>query len=282
VLSLAIPLWLALAGAGPRDVDAIALDRLNAYRKLANLPLLTLDPALSGPCRAHADYLLKNFDAAFAGQINVHDEDPKLPGFSEAGRKAARASVVSQARGAGDPLLGLDVWLASFYHRVPLLDPGLARVGIAFVRQEDGGCFVVVDTKSGKVRPKDDWIVSYPVNKQRQVPCVFCMGFPELPNPLPGNGASKDAGHPITVSFFMDKPTVKGVSGVVKDENGKEVPVWLSSPEKPAIKNYGSNTICLIPQAPLQPSTTYTVTVSAQFKGGKQWTDTWKFTTGEK
>src|SRR5277367_345510 len=44
---------------------------------------------LSRPCQEHAEYLLKNFDAAFAAQINVHDEDPKLPGYSEAGRKAA-------------------------------------------------------------------------------------------------------------------------------------------------------------------------------------------------
>lgn len=281
MLSLAIPLWLVLVGAGPRDLDAVALDRLNAYRKLASLPPVTLDPALSGPCRAHADYLSKNFDAAFAGQINVHDEDPKLPGYSEVGRKAARASVVSQSRGGGDPLLGLDVWLASFYHRVPLLDPGLTRVGIASLRQADGGCFVIVDTKTGKSRPKDDWIVTYPVNKQRQVPCVFCMGFPEVPNPLPRNGASKDAGHPITVSFFMDKPALTGVTGVLKDEDGKEIPVWLSSPEKPAVKNYGSNTICLIPRAPLQPNSTYTVTVAAQFRG-KRWTDTWKFTTGDR
>jgi len=282
VFSLVFPLWLALAGAGPRDVDASALERINAYRKLANLPAVTLDPALSRLCQEHADYLLKNFDAAFAGQINVHDEDPKLPGYSEAGRKAARASVVSQSRGAGDPLLGIDVWLASFYHRVPLLDPGLARIGIGFARQADGGCFVVVDTKSGKVRPKDDWIVSYPVNKQRKVPCVFCLGFPELPNPLPENGESKKAGHPITVSFFMDRLALTAVTAVLKDDDGNEIPIWLSTPEKPAVKNYGKNTICLIPQAPLQPNTTYRVTVAAQYRSNKQWTDTWTFTTAER
>jgi Cysteine-rich secretory protein family len=281
VLAIVFPVWLVLAGVGPKDTGASALERINAYRAVVNLPPVTLDPALSRSCQEHADYLLKNFDAAFTGQINVHDEDPKLPGYSDAGRKAARASVISQARGAGDPLLGIDVWLASFYHRTPLLDPGLAKVGIGFVREADGSCFVVVDTKSGKIRPKDDWIVCYPTHNQRKVPCVFCLGFPELPNPLPDNGASDKAGHPITISFFMENPALTAARAVLKDDDGKEVPIWLSSPEKPAVKNYGKNTICLIPQVPLRPQTTYTVTLSVRYKG-KPWTDTWKFTTGDR
>jgi hypothetical protein len=276
-----LPLALVWAYAGTRDIDTRALERLNSYRKAADLPLLTADPALSQPCQAHADYLMANFEAVFNGRVNIHDEDPKLPGYSEAGKKAAKSSVIAQAFGRGDTLMGIDVWMASFYHRVPLLDPGLTKVGIGYSRQPDGACFLVVDTKNGKTKPKEDRIMCYPVKDQKGVPCLFSSGFPENPNPIPDNGSSRKAGHPITVSFFADRLNITGATATLKDEDGNEVPVWLSSPEKPAVKGYGRNAICLIPKAPLQPNTTYEVRVACK-QNGKEWKETWKFTTGER
>lgn len=277
-----LPLALLLAGADASAVETRALERINDYRKIAELPPVTVDPALSKACQAHADYMLKNYDVAFNGKLNVHDEDSKLPGFSEAGRKAAKSSVISQGFGRGDGLAGIDVWMASFYHRVPLLDPGLAKIGVGFARQgQAGGCCLVVDKANGKVRPKQGKVVCYPVEDQKDVPRLFCLGFPENPNPLPNNGDSKKAGQPITVTFFVDKPAVTAATGTLKDADGKEVPVWLSWAEKPAVRGFGGNSICLIPQAPLLKNTTYTVSVACK-TAGKEWKNSWKFMTGEK
>lgn len=282
MLSLVLPFCALVAGAEPADIDGRALERINAYRKQADLPPVAIDPALSKACQAHADYLIQNYDAAFAGKLNVHDEDPKLPGFSELGKRAAKASVISQSFGRGDPLLGIDLWMASFYHRIPLLDPGLTKIGVGFARREkDNGCFVVVDKTGGKSRPKQGRVVVYPVPDQKNVQRLFCYGFPEIPNPLPNNGDSKKAGHPITVTFFLDKVAVTGATASLKDEEGKDVPVWLSWAEKPAVRGYAGSSICLIPKAPLQANTTYTVTAACK-NAGKDWKDTWKFTTGEK
>jgi hypothetical protein len=268
--------------ADPADEATRALDRLNSYRKSAGLEPVTLDVDLSRACRAHADYLFKNAEAAFAGKLNVHDEDAKLPGYSAAGRKAARASVVSQMYGVDDPLLALDLWMASFYHRVSLLDPTQTRVGIGIAQQKQHAWIVVLDHGSSKDRMKaGSRIVCYPAKDQQDVPLVFSLGAPEVPNPIPDNGASKDAGHPITVSVYTDRPVIRDVAGSLRDADGKEAPVWLSWQERPAAKNYGRNSICLIPRAPLKPNTTYTVTVKAMING-REWKNTWSFRTGER
>lgn len=274
--SLFLPLLLA---AEPADLHVQAIDKINAYRRLGGLPPVKADPTLSKGCQAHADYLLKNFDAALAGKINVHDEDQKLPSFTAEGRQAAHAAVISQMRGPRDPLLGIDLWMASFYHRVPLLDPNLSRVGIGFAHQGETEWFAVIDVKSGKVRPKETTVVRYPTDGQKGIPLVFALGAPEMPNPIPANGSSRAAGHPITVSFFAPRPTVTAATARLIDDSGKEVPSWFSSPEKPAVKGFGSNTICLIPQAPLQPNATYTVDAAARVNG-RPWKSRWSFHTG--
>lgn len=279
---LLLPLALVLIGADATDLDAKALQRLNGFRKAVDLPVLTQDADLSMPCLAHAEYLLKNFEVVFKGGLNVHDEDPKLPGYSVEGRKAAKASVISHMYGRGDVLVGIDIWMGSFYHRVPLLDPSLAKVGIGFAGVKDGASILVVDSSSGKTRGIDNSKpIVYPVKDQTNVPRIFCQGFPEAPNPLPNNGDSKKAGYPITVSFYQDKVVIKDVTATLEDEDGKEIEVWLSWQEKPAVKGYGRNSICLIPQAPLKARTTYTATVAAKVNN-RDWKTTWSFTTGQR
>ena len=212
--SLLLPLLLAPA-ADASDLNLQAIDKINAYRRLTGLAPVKADPALSKGCQAHAHYLLQNSDAALEGKINVHDEDPKLPGFTAEGRQAARAAVISQMRGPSDPLVGIDLWMASFYHRIPLLDPNLARVGVGFAHQQETEWLAVIDVKTGKVRPKEISVVPYPANNQRGVPCVFALGAPEVPNPIPDNGESSSAGHPITVSFFAPRWTVTAASATL-------------------------------------------------------------------
>lgn len=276
---LVLSFLLALPAADAKDFPAQALTKINAYRELIGLGPVKLDADLSAACQAHAQYLMKNRDAAFQNKINVHDEDPKLPGFSEAGKRAARASVISQASG-GEPLVGIDAWMASFYHRIPFLDPTLARVGVGLVENGRDWAFVL-DTGSGKEKPKPViTVVAYPVNTQQKVPRQFSFGAPEFPNPIPNNGETAKAGHPITVTFFHERTIpIQGVTAHLQDGNGKDVPLWISWPERPAVKNYGKNSICLIPQAPLEQNMPYTVEVKATING-RPWQKSWTFYTG--
>ena len=145
--------------------------------------------------------------------------------------------------------------MASFFHRIHLLDPALERVGISCAMNSDPQWCLVADFRSGKVRGKpmgkDGYrAVVYPANDQKDVPLLFNYGHPEVPNPIPENGDSKDVGHPVTVTFFAAMPRlpIRNATATLTDEAGHEVGVWLFSPERPALKGFEMNTLCLIPQ----------------------------------
>lgn len=272
-------LLLAVPGAD-KDFDTDALDKINAFRKVVGQSAVKIDADLSKACQAHASYLIQNQELADKGKLDMHNEDPKLPGFSEAGRKAAKSSVVAQ--GTGDKAIsGIDLWLNSYFHRTGFLDPALARIGVG-VAQKGRSWALVIDDTNGREAAKGSTVVVYPVDKQKDVSPLFSMGWPEYPNPIPDNGDAKKAGQPITVAFFQAKtPTIKNATATLTDDQSKEVEHWLSWPEKPAVKGFGNNLIGLIPKAPLKANTTYTVTVKAQVNGS-DWKKTWSFTTEKK
>src|SRR5262249_26340179 len=101
----------------------------------------------------------------------------------------------------------------------------------------------------------------------------------EVPDPIP-EPKRKLGGYPITFTFPHNS-TVTAAEGRLLDGEGREVPAWFSSPEKPAnpkYRAYQGTTVCLIAKDILKPGTTYTVRASARI-GGKQWSKTWRFTT---
>lgn len=254
------------------DLGARMLGRVNAYRKDAGLNPVTLDADLSRACLGHAQYLVKNLKSFSPPNLNVHEEDPKLPGYSAAGHKAAQNSVIALG---GDPLEAVDGWMGTLFHRLPILDPDLRKIGVGYARAKEGW-FTLMDTASGK---GTDQVVIFPVDGQKNVALEF-VG-PEYPNPIPREGEGKPAGFPITASF-PQSVLVQNVTASLKDAGGKEVAAWLSSPEKPSVPGgYQRNTLCLIPKSPLQPNTTYRVTFTAKLNE-KDWQRSWSFTTGQK
>jgi uncharacterized protein YkwD len=111
-------------------IEAKTLEILNAFRATAGLPAVKLDPALSASCEKHGLYLRKNHGHPSTEGLGMHDEDPKLPGFSNEGQKAGKASVITMTT---DPLSAVPVWMNTLYHRIPLLDPRLRQVGFAYL-----------------------------------------------------------------------------------------------------------------------------------------------------
>jgi len=125
----------------------------------------------------------------------VHSEFPDKPGFSAAGAWAGAHSLV------GDVKLGtratLEQWMATFYHRVPLLDPGLLRVGYGANKD-----FLVFDVHSLR-RPADaSWAVVWPHEEMQKVPLVAAE---ELPSPVP-QAQPGTLGYPITLQVGLPEP----------------------------------------------------------------------------
>jgi len=254
-----------------------ALAYVNQFRQHAGLPAVVLDADLSRACRKHVNYLVQNYDHPKVKGLGAHEEDDALPGFSEEGRRAGKASVITQ--GFNYPLSSIDSWMATLYHRLPLLDPRLVRIGASSAHGPRMGWVSVLDASTGKSPGNFQKPVIYPVDGQRDVPLAFPAGG-EVPDPIPDDKDGR-AGYPITVTFPSGKKLVNA-AGSVQDGQGRNVPVWFSSPEKPANPNFvrhQANTICMIAQDPLQANTVYRVRVQVNVDG-QPWEKAWSFTTG--
>ncbi len=253
-----------------------ALERVNAYRAKAGQSPVTLDAELSRGCLAHARYLARNGGHPATLGLGAHDEDASLPGFSEEGRKAGKASDI--AIGDYDPLFGLDSWMATFYHRIPLLEPHLKTIGFGCARGRRLSWIAVLNAGTGREPGKRPTAFFYPAPGQNDVPLHFPSGGEE-PNPIPEDTDGK-AGYPVTATFPHATP-LTDARAILRDDNGNAVPCWFSSPEKlanPKYPNHQGTTVCLIPKDPLAPATTYHVELQG-ILGGKAWQKDWQFTT---
>jgi hypothetical protein len=264
---------LALAQTASEGDAAAVLQRLNAHRKAAGLELVVMDPALAKGCGSHAAYLVKNVDDPSTQGLGLHSEEAKLPGYTKEGERAGKAAVIFLGKEGPDAVEG---WIGSLLHRIPLLQSRLKKVGYGVARGGPAGVTVVLDATNGMGAGKDAPVVLYPADGQKDVPLAFT---PEIPDPIP-ESVDKKAGYPVT-AIFSEGALVKDVKASLKDGDGHEVSIWLSTPEKPAAADYQRNTVGLIAQEPLKPSTTYTVAIAARVTG-KPWVKTWTFTTAAK
>ena len=257
--------------AARNDTVELRVKRLvDRYRAQVGLSGVTLDAKLSKGCMEHANYMqLNNGSDAIAG-LNAHQQRPNLKGASAAGAACGKAADLFF--GVSDLEVAVDGWMATLYHRRPILSPTLERIGVGYAKLRDGSymaALMFVDSNAVDVRGK--WPVEYPADNQAGVRLEFGA---EVPNPVPG---SARAGYPITIQFPpYDKIT--GVRARLVDERGKDVAFYLSDPEHPATSFGQWGVVCLVPKLPLQPKARYEVKVDATWNG-KAGTWRWGFTT---
>jgi uncharacterized protein YkwD len=253
------------------------LEGINAVRKRAGMEPVTLDAELSVGCASHARYLALNARHPATQGLDGHKEDASLPGATPQGAKAGGAADI--AFGDVEPTDAVDGWIATLYHRVPLLDPRLKRVGFGCARGERPGWITVVDVATAKDKGPLPGPIAYPVDGDENVPLEFPPGG-EIPDPIPENKTGR-AGFPITVTFPVETPLV-GATGVLEDEQGQPLPCWFSSPEKVANPKlhagFQGTTVCLIPKTPLEPEKTYKVRIGGRLRD-QPWQKTWRFRT---
>lgn len=139
-------LWAAApSGAGPSTANppgaGAALAKINQVRRAAALKPVELDPLISRGCQAHARYLDRNQTHPAARGLGMHQELASLPGFSLEGEAAGMMSVIARRDSLSE---AVDAFLATLYHRVPLLRPSLQRVGMGFA-----GRTAVINVQTG-------------------------------------------------------------------------------------------------------------------------------------
>jgi hypothetical protein len=263
-----------------------AVDALNELRHRAGAGdvAVELDREASDACRKHALYLAKNPDQ-LTRWPDAHEEYSDRPGFDPAGGWAGTHSVIFP--GVKDGRAALDGWMATFYHRLPLLEPGVVRIGFAleggtavldsgsFVREHDS--IYVADCDR-----RENWCILWPPDGAKDVPTRYSA---ELPQPVPGEDETK-MGYPVTLQltrrFSEARPDLELAlrSG---GANGAEVACWWSTPTQPTNPKLAPDSgWCLIPKAPLQPGAQYTVTGRARWSIAtpKEVALAWSFRTG--
>ena len=257
----------------PSREEAAALAELESIRRAAwdekrfgPFRPIDCDRELSAACVRHAAYL-KLHPEQLGRWPDIHEEYPDRAGFSAEGCWAGTHSVIQPD--AASPEAAIRAFMASFYHRLPLLDPGLKRIGFSLSDQIallDAGSLVEADSSAR--------LVSWPPRDMKGVPVAF---QPELPSPVPGQD-QKQWGYPVTLQVFGLETTyaMRLVRGGRPD--GPEIPCHFSSPGAPLNPElHPPGAYCLIPKSPLERRAKYTVVADASDGSSL----VWSFTTEE-
>jgi uncharacterized protein YkwD len=129
------------------DLEEKILARVNSVRKATGLPPVRLDAELSSGCQSHARYLARNYQRPEVVGMGLHRQDADLPGATPHGARAAKGSVIAVIL---DPQTCVENWMATLYHRIPILAPNLERIGFGHARIQGHKWVCVLDTGNGR------------------------------------------------------------------------------------------------------------------------------------
>lgn len=266
-----------LLGAQPGVAERIDKENLNAYPpdalavlkymnqireatfkgKIEGVWTLKFDPDLSEQCAAHAHYLTLHPEQQ--KWPDAHEEYADKEGYTVEGAWAGAHAVILFGN-VESSKKAIDGWMGTFYHRLPLIDPGVLRLG--WGQEED---VWVLDMSSLAAPYRQPYLVLYPYDGQTGVPTAFDGN--EFPDPVPEEG--KDVveaeifGYPITIQTNpVDEKgeVVDIVMKLLESKDDKEVDCHFSSPLKPTNPELSPGGVwCLIPKTALRNKTEYKV-----------------------
>ena len=271
---------------GTTTID-VGLQALNAYRALAGLSPVVTDTTWSNACLGHLRYLDTLSTEEYNGAcVLIHDEpDSTNPHYAPMHEQAAQGALLACERSeTGQLSLGraVDRWINSLYHRLPLLDPGLVRVGAATY-----GGFVCLHYESGTLPLDAPQRVVWPPSGTADVPRGFAGRERPCPT-VPGNPHGTAAEQCPSAGFIITSTWYGASEGFVAAEtqtppelqlanDGQNVPLlaWYAdgvSGHDPA-SGLIPHTVAWVPASPLASGTS----LRAQLTGFS-----WTFRTGSR
>ena len=273
----------------PNKDEVEGLARLNTIRAMAGLPACELDAEASLACAEHAEYLALHPE--HHKWPDAHEQDPAKEGFTPRGMRAGLRSVI--VINADDPEESLDQWIGTVYHRFPLLEYSIRRIGFAL--REDMCVLDMGSLEEPKTAEMNETYgyVKWPPNGMDRVPTVFA--FVEHPNPLEDVGLDfedqKHTGYPVSLQLadylandlvdgkleLFVRKTKKGKTG-----GGRRVAVecWAHTPKEPLLKRMADkNVLFLIPKEHLESDASYFVVATLTYPSGTV-EEKWRFKTG--
>ena len=267
--------------------SAEALLQVSCYRQRMGMNIPALNAALSEAAQLHAEYL----DST--GEWGHLEEDTSIDSYRAAtpGERATAAGFpiddnaqsISELLGfhstGSDPSDAVDLWFDTVYHRPPMAIPELEAVGFGSAGIYD--VLLVVSPWEADFEEPDFLVARYPVSGQDQVPRSFDTDR-EAPDPVDDRG---EVGFPISLSFldqsFVNPSDLYGITveaqgARLTDSEGTEIPSTLFLPSE---DEYLMRTLVLLPNTPLEPETSYDVTLRGSV-GESEFDESWSFETG--
>lgn len=270
----------ALASLPAPDPEArFAAQYLNTFRVAAGLPPVTADPALTMAAARHAAYV------AEAKDRDAHVEKPVTPLYTAAEPwDRARYYGYWQDWGVGEVVAyegpaeaAIDAWLATLYHRIPLVNPGNTEIGFGHAGGER--LAEVIDAGPGAGAAAEATSVPWPYRGMTNVPTSWSGA--ESPDPFRlYPGVSGPVGYTVSLTFSPRPDRLELGSADLAGPGGAEVAVMTFSPGN---DDKLADTVAMIPRAPLEPETAYTARLTGTVTYGsvaRPFDETWSFTTG--
>jgi len=254
------------------DRQAVALDTVNRYRRLAGLTPVTSSAVVHESALAHAYYTFFNGELPGIRDLGIHKEEATAQGYTGDNvltraqhfgyPQRSMAEVITHRT---EPAAAVADWIDSVYHRFPLLRTDLVELGYGDAYL--GPMTVQVMDLSYREKASGR-IILYPAANQVSVPTAFNGN--EIPDPAPN--ANYPIGYPVTATFDRNAAVTIGAFHL-RDPSGTDLP-GISLPPG----NETENSFAFLANVPLNPSTTYTADLTYTLNGfaGRK---TWQFTT---
>lgn len=314
----------------PSKEELAAVDRINLVRaqpfafswpkgsqpgdgSFASLPPCDLDAEASLGCETHAKYITAHPELTTTQVNRIHEEDPAHPDFTRRGQLAAGGNIITGtgARGTDFARDSIDMWISTPYHRFPMLEHNIKRLGYAWLFEND--ILAAVLDMGSLEEPYDPQaapkLLAWPPHGMKDVPTHF--GDPEHPNPLADQPEDQQdvtkCGYTISLQLQQEvsvqlsessiqlfesrkggRPPAK--NAVTKDSSDwtawverckkDEVPIWVHTPKVPLNKQRDlRDVVFCLPKKPLEQNQHYQVRVMLHIGPDPFWF-IWEFTTG--
>ena len=275
--------WEMALADGFSEAQIKAFEVLNDLRAQLGAAPLTQDPTIAQAAQAHAEFYVAHASAYTKNNLSPHGEDPAFgDGYTGANHgQRMKAAGFEGTVGAeimafsGGPAGAIAGWLATLYHRIPMIDP--RSVAMGYGGAQAGSARTEVMNFGVRGGQKDDPIIVYPWPGQDDVPRAWNGSESPQPTPPPSgypSGPIITATLPFAAQFGDDHQLL--------DPQGDPVPhMWLTAANDPAMKTFGGSSVAVYAHAPLAADTTYTVKLPLR-RNAEDHMLIWRFTTASK
>ena len=255
---------------GPEQLAALA--RLNQLRALSGLAPMLLSIPLSLAAQSHADYMTQNNTPGAEEQVGGvgFTGSFAINRLNYAGYPAPAAEFTALL---ADPVAALDFWLGNLEARVRMFSGPPTEMGYGISRLTGRRADTILMDQPFSA-PAQRVIATYPADRQTDVPVSY-------------SGDSRDVGAPeplgFPVSIHIQPGGARGdtrsaVTATLTGPNNVAIALRvLTQAEYPQIRD--SNTVVMVPLAPLTPGTTYTARIVGADSFLVPYERTWTFTT---